>query len=713
VTLQPEDREARAREQAMLRGRVAILYAFSQHYMFLPFAALCMSASLVNYDATVWVTATPLVLLIFAALGGAVMKSRYETRGNDDPRYWARQYTVYSAMTGAIWGAGAFIWFVPGSFPAQAYLVLAFMGMTAVEFVARGAYRPAYFAHAATSLFPLAALLIIQGGLYAQMTACLLLFFGGVLYNYTGSIGGLLAESILLRYDNAQFVARVREEKAAAETARDAAQASERVKSAFISSISHEIRTPVNAILGMAQLLERSDLERGQREHVKVLLEAGRGLKILLDDIIALAQQGEDAATQMPEDGCDGGQAARTVARLLMPNAWEKRLRLSVNVSQGMPHAAADPRVLRRVLLKIVANAIKFTERGNIEIAVDSGLDTEGRSVVRFRVTDTGPGIPSHLIGTIFEPFAKADDSYARRYNGAGVGLSVAKRLVESMKGDIGVDSESGAGASFWLSIPATTVQPAGTIEPTEGAVPPSGLAILIFIADPAMRTAVEQVLAPFGNHLSFAENLSEAARLAARGKHALAIAHANGVDALAAMPGQHAPILGLARPEERQPDGADTVLRWPATAGELYNAIHLMTGGQDPSLSDLLAIDDDQIEAAIDAKAFADLEKSLGLKTLIDILQSYLATAEDLSRALITARDAQEWTQAGRVAQDIAGAAGGLGLTALTSAARTLAQGARDGSEPAVVAQAAGEVIAQHQRVRDALRRIYPDLAA
>jgi HPt (histidine-containing phosphotransfer) domain-containing protein len=178
-------------------------------------------------------------------------------------------------------------------------------------------------------------------------------------------------------------------------------------------------------------------------------------------------------------------------------------------------------------------------------------------------------------------------------------------------------------------------------------------------------------------------------------------------------MPGQHAPILGLARPEERQPDGADTVLRWPATAGELYNAIHLMTGGQDPSLSDLLAIDDDQIEAAIDAKAFADLEKSLGLKTLIDILQSYLATAEDLARALITARDAQEWAQAGRVAQDIAGAAGGLGLTALTSAARTLAQGARDGSEPAVVAQAAGEVIAQHQRVSDALRRIYPDLAA
>jgi signal transduction histidine kinase/HPt (histidine-containing phosphotransfer) domain-containing protein len=708
-----EDREAKARENAMLRGRVAILYAFSQHYMFLPFAALCMAASLTNYDSTIWVTATPLVLLIFATLGGAVMKRSYETRGDDDPRYWARQYTVFSALTGAIWGAGALIWFVPGSFPAQAYLVLAFMGMTAVEFVARGAYRPAYMAHAATSLFPLAALLIIQGGIYAQMTACLLLFFGGVLYTYTGSIGGLLAESILLRYDNAQFVARVREEKAAAEAARDSAQASERAKSSFISSISHEIRTPVNAILGMAQLLERSDLERGQREHVKVLVEAGRGLKILLDDIIALAQQGEDDNALLTEEGCDAGQAARTVVRLLMPNAWEKRLRLTINVPQGLPHAAADPRVLRRVLLKIVGNAIKFTERGTIEIAVDSGLDPDGRSVVRFRVTDTGPGIPSHLIGTIFEPFAKADDSYARRYNGAGVGLSVAKRLVESMRGEMGVDSEPGAGASFWITIPATSVQPTATIEPTEGAVPPSGLSILVYILDPAMRSSVENVLAPFGNRLAFAEDLSEAARLAARGKYSLAIAHGNNVDALAAMPGQHAPILGLARPDERQPDGADTVLAWPATSGDLYNAIHVMTGGADENGSDLLLVDDDQIEAAIDAKAFAELEKSLGLKTLIDILQSYLTTAEDLSRALMTARDAKEWTQAGRVAQDIAGAAGGLGLTALTSAARALAQGARDGSEAEVVSQAAGEVLTQHQRVADALRRIYPDLAA
>jgi HPt (histidine-containing phosphotransfer) domain-containing protein len=225
------------------------------------------------------------------------------------------------------------------------------------------------------------------------------------------------------------------------------------------------------------------------------------------------------------------------------------------------------------------------------------------------------------------------------------------------------------------------------------------------------MRTALDHVLTPFGNRLAFAHNLSEAARLASRSRYSLAICHAGGVDALAAMPGQKAPLLALARSDERQPDAAASVLRWPASSGALYNAIRAVLGEGDISLGGLG--DDARIEAAIDAKAFAELEKSLGLKTLIDILQSYISTADDLSKALMKAIDGKEWSAAGRVAQDIAGAAGGLGLTGLTAAARLLAQGARDGSDSADLFKNANEVLAQHQRAREALRRVYPDLAA
>jgi signal transduction histidine kinase len=158
------------------------------------------------------------------------------------------------------------------------------------------------------------------------------------------------------------------------------------------------------------------------------MLEAGRGLKTLLDDIIALATHSEDPITA-PEEGCDAAQAARTVARLLQPNAWEKRLRLSVNIAQGLPRVACDPRLLRRILLKVAGNAIKFTERGNVEIALDETKHPEGRQMVRFAITDTGPGIPAHLLSAIFEPFSRDEGRSAQ--SGAGVGLSVAKHLVE------------------------------------------------------------------------------------------------------------------------------------------------------------------------------------------------------------------------------------------------------------------------------------------
>ncbi len=673
----------RQREVALLRGRVDIVYTLGQHFLFLPFAALCMAATLIRDEGTPWVVALPLVLLIFASVASNRLKTGFdESDRKGDPLIWARRFAILSGVTGAIWGFGAVIWFEPNEFPAQAFLVLAFLGMTATEFVARGVYRPAYVAHATASLLPLIVLLFLYGGVYAQLTVVLILLFAGVLYNYCGTVGDLIDESIRLRHDKALLITTLSAEKAIAESSRDLAHASERSKSAFIASISHEVRTPLNAILGMAQLLERAELEKAQRDHVNVLLEAGRGLKILLDDIIALAVQGDEAVDPqtMPEDGCDAGLAARTVSRLLQPNAWEKQLRLSVNISPGLPHAAADPRILRRVLLKLAGNAIKFTERGSIEILVDPEIDEAGKAHIRFRVIDTGPGVPSHLATKIFLPFAKADDSYARRHNGAGVGLAVAKRLVESLRGDIGVDSEPGAGATFWFTVPALAMEVIGALDPSENATAPSGLSILCFVGNSELATSLEHVLAPFGNHVAFAENLQAAARLCGRRKFSLIITEGEYADGLAAMPGHHTPILALARPDERRSSGAEHTLRWPTNTNALYEAIAATVGTSDATK---IAQDEERAEAAIDAKVFADLEKSLGLKTLIDILQSYMATAEEQAKALDTALTAQEWPQAARLAQDIAGAAGGLGLTALTSAARLLAQAVRDGGLP------------------------------
>jgi HPt (histidine-containing phosphotransfer) domain-containing protein len=167
---------------------------------------------------------------------------------------------------------------------------------------------------------------------------------------------------------------------------------------------------------------------------------------------------------------------------------------------------------------------------------------------------------------------------------------------------------------------------------------------------------------------------------------------------------------LALTPHDERHPDAADGVLRWPTSADALYAAIIGIIGEERMKME---SGKEESSEAAIDAKAMADLEKALGFKTLIDILQSYVHTAEELALALDGAVEREDWAQAGRLAQDFAGAAGGLGLTAITAAARSLAQGARDGAKDTVLSAAAGEVMSEHRRVSEALRRLYPDLSA
>jgi signal transduction histidine kinase/HPt (histidine-containing phosphotransfer) domain-containing protein len=701
---------SQARKSALLYGRVAILFRLAHFNLSFPFAALCMASALIADSDSIPVVALPVVLYIAATAYGGRLQRAYERRGTrEDPRLWARRYVVFSAVAGAIWGLGALLWFNSGSFASQAYLVLAFLGMSTTEFVPRAAYRPAYLAHAIPAVTPLAVLLALEGGLYQTLCALLLIFVCGVLYTYAESLGALFERSILLQHDNARLIIQLNEEKRTAEKMRDHAQAGERAKSAFISNASHELRTPLHAILGMAQLLERSELEKAQRDHVKVMLEAGRGLKTLLDDIIALANNA-DEAMHPPEEGCDAAQAARTVARLLQPNAWEKRLRLSVNIAHGLPRVACDPRLLRRVLLKVAGNAIKFTERGNIEIALDETKDPEGRQIVRFGVTDTGPGIPADLLSTIFEPFTKSSGAEGSRSAGAGVGLSVAKRLVESAGGSIGVESEPGMGARFWITLPVARAEVMASAAQTADSVsPPTALTLLVLARDPAIRTALKEMLIPHGNRINFADSLGHASTIAARSRFDLIVSTASHADSLAATPSQRTPILALAQWDERPPLGAALVLRWPATADALYSAIGTVLG-DGPAMSS--STTEEEVEEAVDAKTIAELEKSLGLKTLLDILQSFMQSAEQLAAAIAAASERSDWTQASRLAQDFAGAAGGLGLTGISAAARVLAQHAREGAADEELNKATRDIIAAHHLVAEALRRRYPDLS-
>ena len=701
-------------DAAIFAGRIDVLYRLSRHYLFIPFSALCIAAVLYTHAVPVSLAVVPLLLQIAATVATACLTNAYRRRpAGDDAVLWARRYMLASALSGAAWGVGAAVWFIPHRFPAEAFLTIAFLGMTAAEFITRSVYRPAYLAHATYSLIPLALLLLLEGNPYGTLTSALVLCFGGVLFSYCDSISSALEAALRLRYTNAELVERLSREKRDAELSRDLAEASTRAKSAFITNISHEIRTPLNALLGMAQLLERSDLDRGQKSHVNVLLEAGRGLKTLLDDVIALSRdEGEEEVA--PEEDCDPAHAARTVGRLLQPRAWEKQLRLTVTASSHLPRVAADPRRVRQVLLKLADNALKFTQRGGIEIIVEEESSEDGERKLRFSVSDTGLGVPPDFAPHIFEPFLAGDQTYTRRHDGAGLGLAVAKRVVAGLGGEIGFDSEAGEGSTFWFTVPAIVAVHVETHEslPIAGAAaPPWGLRVLVWSGEEAMCVQIAHMLEPFGNRLDFAASVTEAITLAGRGGFDAIIASAADADSIAVSPGGKAPLLALILSGAHKPAAASRAIRWPAGPGALYGALREMLG----RAADAGAQGEDNIQlpAAIDATAFAALEKSLGLGMLIEILQSYIRTAEELTARLQSTADSGGWDEATRIAHDIAGSAGGLGLLALTAAARGFAQRVREGGDTTDLRQAALYIGSEHRRVCKALANLYPELAA
>ncbi|MGA7673754.1 MAG: ATP-binding protein [Rhizomicrobium sp.] len=496
------------------------------------------------------------------------------------------------------------------------------------------------------------------------------------------------------------------EPNASKDADRGAAQASAKAKSAFIANISHELRTPLNALLGMAQLLDRADLGRPHSDHVKVMLEAGRGLQTLLDDVIALTQDDSDRLT---DKECDPVQAARVVTRLLQPLAWEKSLRLTVTAGADLPRVAADPRRVRQAILKLAGNGLKFTDSGGVEIRVEA-FAKDGAQFVRFAVVDTGLGVPEEIVPRLFKPFSPGDTSYARREQGAGLGLAVVKRIVDAAGGETGFESEAGQGSTFWFTLPA-----AGFAEHNDPATndhdaapAPSGLNLLVFLTDDEARNQLTCALEPFGNTLAFAGSAAEAVAKAGRDAFDAIVVTARDTDMLAAAPSVRAPILALLAPGERAPVCARELLRAPVDARQLYRALANICAAKETAASPSQAP-----VPAIDAAAFAALEKSVGSATLIEILKSYVETAEQLCSALEAASDGANWQQAARLAQDIAGSASGLGLLAMTAAARGFAASARQGANAHALRNDAQKIVVEHERVRRALANLYPDLVA
>ncbi|MGH7879276.1 MAG: ATP-binding protein, partial [Candidatus Binataceae bacterium] len=246
----------------------------------------------------------------------------------------------------------------------------------------------------------------------------------------------------------ARNVTELRRIEAELVAARNSAEAASQAKSEFLSSMSHEIRTPMNAILGMAELLAETSLDGQQQKYLALMRSNGNALLLLINDILDLARI-ERGLLQLENTELDPGRVVSAVLETLEVRAAEKRLVLGSRPAEDIPRAVSgDPLRLRQILLNLVGNAIKFTERGNIVVTVEREPSVEGL-FLHFAVADTGIGIAADKLTQIFSSFTQADSSTARRHGGSGLGLAIAARLVELMSGRIWVESQLGRGSIF------------------------------------------------------------------------------------------------------------------------------------------------------------------------------------------------------------------------------------------------------------------------
>ena len=289
-----------------------------------------------------------------------------------------------------------------------------------------------------------------------------------------------------------------------------AAEAAAMAKSEFLATMSHEIRTPLNGIIPMLDLLSTTTLEKDQADILSTARSSAGQMKRIVDDILDYSKL-EANKLQLETTGMNLRDVVNSVVRMFQNQADAKHLAIQVHLDPSLRLAVrGDPVRLRQVLSNLLSNAIKFTDKGTLTISVKAKSETRQHHILRFEVKDTGIGISPENAGSLFKAFSQADASTTRLYGGTGLGLVICKRIIDLMAGQIGVDSQPGAGSTFWFEIPM--LKAVGDSHGLAGELKNAN--VLLYSSDPILTGKIEKANFNAGAQLSVAGTVFEAQRI-------------------------------------------------------------------------------------------------------------------------------------------------------------------------------------------------------
>lgn len=391
---------------------------------------------------------------------------------------------------------------------------------------------------------------------------------------------GLLVSLIILPLYVSTLLKRIHE-------ARQRAEEANLAKTTFLANMSHEMRTPLNGIVGVADLLSTSSLTHHQAELVALLRNSVSVLRSLVDDVLDISkiEAGHLTTENVPFDVY---LAAIELCDVLRPHAESKGIQVNVTLDPRLPYrVCGDPHHLRQVLLNLLGNAIKFTEKGEVSLRVKHISSSPTESIARFEVRDTGVGIPEDALPRIFERFVQADQSTTRRFGGTGLGTTIAKQLVEIMGGRIGVESVVGTGSTFWFEIPLGTPAP----DDLDQKGSEEAESVSVVIVDPLRASEAIALFEAAGECCSVVSTLDAASALVVdlrrSGRTIRCLASyglpAADIKAIYGLQTTRYPALIVIRDDIAVTDtivsiGEVTVLSSKASASELANTIHAST---------------------------------------------------------------------------------------------------------------------------------------